>query len=131
MGFDVLLEILRTFEGLSTELALVGLEGYMDTDMRCDMVALDGGGPTASPTTGEVQVIGTLTTDVTLADVILAEGQLCSIRRRVGSYVKEFRRRSPLTASIPLALKGIISATLLNCWGLLWSWRRRGGLGCF
>lgn len=40
---DMLLEILRTLEGLATELALVRLERDMDTDMRGDVVTLHSG----------------------------------------------------------------------------------------
>lgn len=72
VGFDMLLEILWTLEGLSTELTLVRLERYVDTNMGRDMIALDRGGTTAAPTAGQVQVIRALATDVTLADVVLA-----------------------------------------------------------
>jgi hypothetical protein len=42
VGLDVLLEILRSLESLSTEVALMRLEGNVDADMRCDVIALDG-----------------------------------------------------------------------------------------
>jgi hypothetical protein len=42
VGLDVLLEILRSLESLATEVALMRLEGNVDADMRCDVVALDG-----------------------------------------------------------------------------------------
>jgi hypothetical protein len=70
--FDMLLEILWTLESLSTEFTLVRLERYVDTNMGCDMIALDGGGATVTPTASEVQVVRTLATDVALADVVLA-----------------------------------------------------------
>jgi hypothetical protein len=38
----VLLEILRSLESLSTEVALMRLEGNVDADMRCDVITLDG-----------------------------------------------------------------------------------------
>jgi hypothetical protein len=41
MSLDVLLEILRSLESLATEVALMRLEGNVDADMRCDVVALD------------------------------------------------------------------------------------------
>jgi hypothetical protein len=71
MGLDVFLQILGTLEGLSTEVALVRLQGDMDTDMRGDVVALDCGGVAVAPLAGQVQVVGALATDVALADVFL------------------------------------------------------------
>lgn len=68
----MLLEILWPLESLSTEIALVRLQRYVDTNMGCDMIALDGGGTTAAPTTGQVQIIRTLAADMPLADVVLA-----------------------------------------------------------
>jgi hypothetical protein len=44
MSLHVLLEILRTLEGLSTEVTFVRLQWYVDTDMRSDVVTLDSGG---------------------------------------------------------------------------------------
>jgi hypothetical protein len=42
VGLNVLLEILRSLESLATEVALMRLEGNVDADMRCDVIALDG-----------------------------------------------------------------------------------------
>ncbi len=71
MGLDVLLEILRALESLSAEVTFVWLEGDVYSNVGCDMVALDGGGPAGLPATGEVQVVGALSADVLLADVVL------------------------------------------------------------
>lgn len=49
MGFDVLLEILRTLERLSTEVAFVRLERDVDADVRGDVVTFDGGSATITP----------------------------------------------------------------------------------
>jgi len=67
----VLLQILGTLERLSTKITLVRLEWYMNSDMRCDVVALDGGNPALRPLTLQVQVIGALATDMLFADVLL------------------------------------------------------------
>lgn len=40
----VLLEILGTLEGLATEVTFVRLQWDMDTDVRGDVITLDGGG---------------------------------------------------------------------------------------
>ena len=71
MGLDVLLQILRTLESLSTEIALVWLQGNVDSDVRSDVITLDGGGSALVPATGEVQVVGALAADMALANVIL------------------------------------------------------------
>lgn len=96
----MLLQILGTLEGFAAELALVGLKGHMDANMRRDVVALDGGGAARVPTAGEVQVVCALATDMALADVLVeslrggelleaalaacvpAAGQIVAIRRR-------------------------------------------------
>jgi hypothetical protein len=67
----MLLEILRTLESLSTEVALVWLKRNVNTDMRRDVVAFDGGGSALVPATSEVQVVGTLPTNMLLTDVFL------------------------------------------------------------
>jgi len=43
VSLDVLLEILRSLEGFATEVALMRLEGNVDSDMRSDVITLDGG----------------------------------------------------------------------------------------
>jgi hypothetical protein len=40
----VLLQVLRTFEGFSTEITFVRLQWDVDSDMGGDMIALDSGG---------------------------------------------------------------------------------------
>jgi hypothetical protein len=71
MCLDVLLEILGTLEGLAAELALVRLEGYMNTDMRGDVIALDGGGAARVPLARKAQVVCALAANMALADVFL------------------------------------------------------------
>ena len=71
MRLDVFLEILRTLEGLATELALVWLQGNMDTDVGGDVVTLDGGGAALAPGAGQVEVVGGLAADMALADMLL------------------------------------------------------------
>lgn len=68
---DMLLEILRTLKRFSTEVTLMWLQRNVNTDMRRDVVAFDGGGPALVPATSEVQVVGTLSTDMLLTDVFL------------------------------------------------------------
>lgn len=71
VSLHMLLQILRAFEGLAAEVALVRLQGHMDADVRGDVITLDGGGAASTPLTGEVEVVGALATDMALADVVL------------------------------------------------------------
>jgi len=79
MGLDMFLQILRSLERLAAEFTLVGLQRDVDSDVRRDVVALDGRGSALTPCAGQVQVVGRFATDVSLADVLLsimlAQGQ--------------------------------------------------------
>ncbi len=71
----VLLEILRTLERLTAEIALVRLQGNVHANVRCDVVALDRGGAAVAPLAGQIQVVGALTTNMALTNVILQARQ--------------------------------------------------------
>jgi hypothetical protein len=71
----MLLQVLRTLEGLSTEFTFVRLQWNVYSNVGSDMVALNGGGAAGIPPTGKIQVVCTFPSDMLLADVIL-EGQL-------------------------------------------------------
>ena len=77
----MLLEILWALECFATEVALVRLQGYVNADVRGDVVTLDGGGATCAPLTGQVEVVGALAADVAFAyvvlDVLLASDVCC------------------------------------------------------
>jgi hypothetical protein len=75
VGLYMLLQVLRTLEGLSTEFTFVRLQWNVYSNVGSDMIALDGGGSAGIPPTGEIQVVCTLPSDMLLADVIL-QGQL-------------------------------------------------------
>jgi hypothetical protein len=68
---DVLLQVLGPLEGLATEATLVWLEGNMDPDMGGDVIALDSSGVASFPATDKVQVVGALSSDMPLAQVVL------------------------------------------------------------
>lgn len=74
VGLDVLLEILRTLEGLSAEVALVWLQGDVDTNVRGDVVALHSCGAARVPLASQVEVVGALPSNVPLTDVVLVCG---------------------------------------------------------
>ncbi len=75
VGLDVLLQVLRALEGLATELALVRLEGDMDTDVRSDVVTLDGGCAARVPLAGKAQVVCALAANMAIANVFLQAKQ--------------------------------------------------------
>jgi len=68
---DMFLEVLGPLEGFATEFASMRLQGNVDTDMRSDMVAFHNGDTATTPRTGEVQIIGTLASDMAFADMVL------------------------------------------------------------
>lgn len=76
MGLYVFLEILGTLECLSTEFTFMGLQRNVDTDVRRDVVTFDGCGAATSPLACQIEVICTLPTDVTLANVFLVPSVL-------------------------------------------------------
>ena len=71
MGLDMLLQILRTFECLATKITLVRLQRDMYPYMGSYMVALDRSGIASAPLAGQIQIVGTLATDMALANVFL------------------------------------------------------------
>jgi hypothetical protein len=70
---DMLLQVLWTLECLSTEVTFVWLQRDMDTDVRSDVVTLDSGSAAGVPSTGQVQVVCALSSDVLLTDMVLDE----------------------------------------------------------
>lgn len=71
MGLDVLLQVLRALERLAAKIALVRLKRNVNTDVRGNVVALDGSCAASVPLAGQAQVVGALATDMAFADVIL------------------------------------------------------------
>ena len=118
VGLDVLLQILWTLEALAAEGTLVWLERNVDTNMRSDVIALDGGGTAVRPSAGEVQVVGRLAANMALADVL----------------IESFGGLAALLAVGPLAGEVVVAANWLTrdlgsciggCWsrlGVVWNW---------
>jgi hypothetical protein len=75
VSLHVLLEILRTLESLTAEIALMRFQRYMHADVRSDVVALNRGGAAVTPLAGQIQIVGALATDMALANVILQKSQ--------------------------------------------------------
>jgi hypothetical protein len=70
----MLLEILRSLEGLATEVTLMWLQRNMDSHVGSDVVSLHCGSSASTPLAGEIEVVGRLATDMALTYVILRNG---------------------------------------------------------
>ena len=107
MGFDVLLQILRTLEGLATEVTFVRLQRDMDTDVRSNVVTLDGSSTAGCPLARQVEVVGALATNMLVTDMFLKyllETVLLAPARDDGrAYVENFWRNEAFTARVPPA----------------------------
>lgn len=64
-------QVLRTLEGLTTEVTFVRLQWDVDSNVRGNVVTLHSGGAALIPATREIEVICALTTHVLLANVFL------------------------------------------------------------
>lgn len=71
MGFDVLLQVLGSFESFPAEVALMGLQRDMDTNVRRDVVALHSRRSAVSPLAREVEVVCALAAYMLFAYVVL------------------------------------------------------------
>jgi hypothetical protein len=69
VSLDMLLEILGALEGLATEVTFVRLQRHVDSDVRSNVVTLDGGGSARVPSASEVQVVCALSSDMLLTDM--------------------------------------------------------------
>lgn len=72
MGLDMLLEILRTFKSFAAEIAFMRLQWHVDSNVRGDVVSLNCRGAAISPLAGEVEVVGALSPNMALANMVLS-----------------------------------------------------------
>ena len=68
----MLLEVLRPLEGLSAKFASMRLQRYVDANVRGNVIAFHDSDTAASPPTGEVEIVGTLATNMGFTDVFLS-----------------------------------------------------------
>ena len=73
VSLDMLLEILRTLEGLTAEITLVRLQRNVDANMRSDVIALHSRCTAVAPLACQVEVVGALTTNMTLTNMVLRD----------------------------------------------------------
>lgn len=72
---DMLLQILGTLEALGAERAAVRLKGDVNPDMGGNVISFDGNDIAAVPATLQAQVVGALSSDVSLTKMVLDRGQ--------------------------------------------------------
>lgn len=72
MRLYMLLEVLRALERLSAELAFVGLQRYVHTNVRGNVVTFDSSRIAVTPTADEVEIVCRFTPNMLLADMILS-----------------------------------------------------------
>jgi hypothetical protein len=86
MSLDMFLQVLRSFKGFAAKVTFVRLEWNVHSNVRSDVIALDGGGTTISPLASEIQVVGTLSTNMSLANMVLnmiIRSSSCNILLRI------------------------------------------------
>ena len=71
MSLDMFLKILRPLEGLAAEIASMRLQGYVDANVRGDVVAFDDGHAAATPVASEVEVVRALASNMGFANMFL------------------------------------------------------------
>ena len=114
----MLLQILRTFESLATELATMRLQGHMNPDMRSYVIALDDLNRTVRPRALQIEVICTFTPNMFVADMILdklVNSSLSAVSPVSKSYIKHFRRRVAFSTPCPQASK--VAAAVIDLYG--------------
>lgn len=117
MCLDVLLKILWPLERLAAEIALVGLQRHMNTDVRRDVVTLDSSRAALVPLARQVEVVGALAANMTLADVVLillvevlAGDFFLYLIILVNTYVKNLGGSEALAALAPAADEVVLIA---------------------
>lgn len=108
MSLDVFLEILRAFEGFAAEFTFVWLQRNMDSNVRGDVVTLDSCGAATTPLTRQVQVVGALAADVSLAHMFLRGRSV----KRSSLGAMAFTREGSLDSHRALQLKCISHRSL-------------------
>lgn len=72
MCLDMFLQILGSLEGFATEFTLVWLQRDVDSNMRSDVVALDGSRSALTPCACQVEVVGRLSADMSFTYMLLS-----------------------------------------------------------
>ena len=70
---DVFLQILGALKSLTAEVALVRLQGDVNTNVRRNVITLHSRSAAVAPLAGQVQVVGALATKMAFAKVVLID----------------------------------------------------------
>ena len=131
MGLDVLLQILRALEGLSAELALVRLERDVNSDVRGNVVTLDGGCAARVPLAGKAQVVCALAANMAIANVLLkgnkSDYSRTSEDKWGSSYIENLGAGEFLVALVPAACEVVFGHVSEGSGAGAGAGRRRGG----
>lgn len=73
VSLDMLLQILGPLKSFAAEFAPMGFQRNMDSNMRCNVIALDYRDGAITPGAGQVEVVGALATNVGIADMVLQQ----------------------------------------------------------
>jgi len=68
---NVLLQILGTLEGFAAEVALMRLQRNVNTNVRSNVITLDGRSAAVAPLARQVQVVGALATNMAFANMVI------------------------------------------------------------
>ena len=71
MCLHMLLEILRALEGLSAEFTSMWFQGDVHSDVGGDVIALDDGDMAIAPCALQIEVVGALPPNMTVANMFL------------------------------------------------------------
>ena len=75
MSLDMLLQVLRTLEGLAAKVTFMRLQRHVDSNVGGDVIPLHSRSPTVTPSTGEIQVVGTLSPNMAFTHMFLQFSQ--------------------------------------------------------
>ena len=73
VSLNMFLQILRSLERLTAEVALMRLQWDMDTNVGRDMVTFYSRGTAITPLASQIQVVGALATNMALANMVLID----------------------------------------------------------
>lgn len=92
MSLDMFLFILWPFESFPTKFAPMWLQRNVNADMRRDVIPLDDFNLAVTPSTDQIQVIGTFTPNVDVAYMILVWNRK-SVPRYISVRTKGLKKR--------------------------------------
>ena len=120
MSLNMLLQILRSLEGLAAEIAMMRLQWDMNANVRGYVVTLDNSDMTIAPSTSQIKIVGALTPNVVLTNMVLeakvSGGSSINLSDMIETtYIKLFGAMCSLHTADPLALELAVVSTRERC----------------